>query len=226
MKKPILFFMFCFLVIVPVSYTQKANEVDFIKESGISTISFETNAYYEDVKFPFKQIKVIDYRYDTTKIGYRGKGKLWNQVKPAGNWTDILNSYFKKNLDASANRILIVCIKSFWIQPGVIEQITKKKVIQKDVMSRSSDGGVCSADLEIYSQSGIELQALFRINETFLFPDNYNKKSIKDLFFLPFDSLARKIKDEQQIQQILSRRKKYLLLKYPAIMKSGLIYQY
>jgi hypothetical protein len=178
---------------------QKDDGLHYIINAGVTTETFKERTYYKHQKIPFREILVIDKRFDTTKIGYTNANSFKIQLGPA--WSDILNNYFKDNLDKSSGRVLVIAIKSFWMQRGVLDKALDKKIVLKSVTGRAEgdkvkldNGGSCTVSLDIYSKSDTAFQALFQIETSFINASkNYRKNTLDEFFFLPFDSIAAKM---------------------------------
>jgi hypothetical protein len=188
-------------------FSQKDDGLHYIRNAQTITENFKEDLYYSSQKIPFKEIQVIDKRYDTTKIGYTNSTAF--KVKLEMPWSDILNNYFKNNFDPSSGKSLVVVIKSFWLQRGVIEKFLKKKIILKDVFSTGDDGGgCCTTDIDVYTKSDNAFQALFKIDTFFInMLKNFRRNTLNQFFFLPFDSLFHKLATID-VGTLLSKRKK------------------
>lgn len=204
------------LVLIPLlccsffSLAQEKNEYTIIANAKESSLSFLDRKFFLPDKIPFKEIKVVDYRYDSSKICYLKTGAIpvgYNRIKPEENWSAILNNYFRKNLDSSSNNILFIVIRSFWMQEGIIDKISNKKVVTKEWLSNKHTGGACTIEIDIYIKSDSTFQPFFKIEDTFLNFYNFTYNKLDEWFFLPFDSVARKI-ISSDIDQILTTKKK------------------
>lgn len=175
--------------------------------------SFKESSYYEKQKLPFRDIVVIDKRFDTTKIGYTNGSSY--KIQLGNSWTGILNDYFKFNLDRTSDRTLVIAIRSFWMQRGLLDKIQDKKVVMKDLSRRTEgdmvkldNGGSCYANLDIYSRSDSSFQALLNIDMCFINASrNFRRNTLNEFFFLPFDSVMRKIA-KTDVPDLLNKRRK------------------
>ena len=187
-------------------FAQKDDGLHNIRNAQTITESFKESLYYSSQKIPFKKIQVIDKRFDTTKLGYTNSNAF--KVKLETSWSDILNNYFRNNFDPSSDRSLVIVIKSFWLQRGVIEKFLKKKVILKDLFSTGDNGGCCTADIDVYAKSDTTFQALFKIDTFFInMLKNFRRNTLNELFFLPFDSLFHKL-STTDLRILLSKKRK------------------
>lgn len=192
-------------------FGQKKDDSWRIEEAGTTSPSFDDITYYKKQALPFKNIIVLDKRFDSSKAGYAnvmaGRSK-YSRIVPKDPWSAILNNYFKKNLDSLSSQSLVIIIRSFWIQRGVIDELTSKKVVTKPAFGGTDFGGNCKAALDVYVQTDNSLQALFQVDTSFLsLISNFKKNRVEDFFFLPFDSVARKLAT-LNVDQILAKKRK------------------
>ena len=211
MKHPFILIFISFLCFRSVN-AQKSEGTEYILNATEYKLAFDKKTFFDTNKLPFKDIVVYDYRYDTSKIGYveSGGGSGYSKIQLKQNWAGALNNYFKKNLDASSSQTLCIVIRSFWMQEGILDELSTKKVIQKSVGGKSDYDGNCKAQLDVYVQSGSALQAFFKLDTTFLNFYKFKQKKLEEWFFLPFDSIARKI-ISSDVPSVLSKRKKLSL---------------
>jgi hypothetical protein len=204
--------IFLALNILSVSlYGQKRDDNWRIEEAGTTSPSFENITYYKKQVLPFRDIIVLDKRYDSSKAGYAnvlaGRSK-YSRIVPKQSWSVIINNYFKKNLDPASSQSLVFIIRSFWIQRGAIEELTSKKVVTKAAFGSTDFGGNCKAAIDVYVQTDSSLQPLFQVDTSFIsLISNFNKNTVENFFFLPFDSVARKIAT-LKIEEVISRKRK------------------
>lgn len=206
--------LFILILWMNAASAQKSEGTEYILNATEYKPAFEKNTFFLTEKLPLKDIVVLDYRYDTSKIGYveNGGGSGVSKIQLKQSWSEILNNYFKKSLDTSSGQTLFIVIRSFWMQEGIADELTTKKVIQKPVLGSNDEiltkeNGNCKAGLDIYIQSGTTLQAFFKIDTAFLNFYKFKPKNLEEWFFLPFDSMARKI-ISSDIPAILTKRKK------------------
>ena len=198
-----------FVLNVPLALPAQKDETQFIKNSKENFYSFENINYFRDHKLPFKQIVVLDKRFDTTKTGYTfdNFGNKYSKIILQKNWSEILNGYFRQNLDTSSRQTLFIVIQTFWMQFGTYAEVQRLKK-NNDIYKADRDrGGACIAELDVFVQSDSNFQALFKIDTTFLSLSNFNKNKLDYFFFMPFDSMAMKISSISVSQNILNKRK-------------------
>ena len=96
----------CLAGITTICQGQKFRDVSNLKTKYLKS---ETSQYEFGYKIPFKKIEVIDFRFDTSKIGYAIYHSTENHTKfvAPGGLQDFLNKrlnlYFKNNLDPSSS---------------------------------------------------------------------------------------------------------------------------
>jgi hypothetical protein len=192
-------------------YGQKNDDNWRIEEAGTTSPSFDDISYYKNQVLPFSNIIVLDKRFDSSKAGYAnvlGGRSKYTRIVPKNPWSGILNNYFKRNLDSLSSQSLVIIIRSFWIQRGVIDELTSKKIVTKAAFGNTDFGGNCKTAIDVYVQTDTSLQALFQVDTSFLsLISNLKKNRIEDFFFLPFDSVARRIAT-LNLDQVLSKKRK------------------
>lgn len=200
------------------SFAQKSEGLQYIENAEPRTFIFSDKQYYVPGKMPFGKIVVADYRFDTSKVGYitMGLGKSANKaIRPDKNWNSLLNHYFKAHLDPASPNTLFIVLRSFWMQEGILDEITSKKIIRKEWLNQrdmgvpgiKNQGGNCKAAIDIFVCSDSLYQPLFKLEETFLNFNAYRPGNLDQWFYLPFDSMARRIAS-MDISNELSRKKK------------------
>jgi hypothetical protein len=190
-------------------FAQRNDGTRYIRNAEEFSVNFEKDTYYRQQVMPFNKIIVVDKRFDSSKVGYTTAGFLQNYSKIVltRSWSDITTHYFKKHLDSTSNKSLVIVLKSYWLQKGAINHIVQKKIVKTNV-SGTEYGGSCIADMDIYVQTDSTLQALFRIDDVFLdLKSNYQKSTIQYFFFLPFDSIARRMATIS-VPEILAKKRK------------------
>jgi hypothetical protein len=121
-------------------------------------------------------------------------------------WSALLTNYFRQNLDPASGHTLYIVIKSYWMQEGILDEITTKKVIQRSTWDRREPGGTCKAALDIYIQADAYLHPFFKIDDVFLNFNKFSPRRVNEWIFLPFDSMARKIM-ASDIATVLTKKK-------------------
>ncbi|HEY6062458.1 MAG TPA: hypothetical protein VIV35_02545 [Chitinophagaceae bacterium] len=191
-------------------FAQKKDGTRFIENAGERKESLENIYYPENDKMPFREIRVLDKRFDSSKTGYTFDfiSNKYSRILLQDSWSSILNNYFKKNLDEEADQSLLIVIKSFWIQPGILDKIQSIKGIKKIEKTTEDRGGSCTVEIDTYVQSNADLQAFIKIDTFFLSLSSLSYQSnIPEFLFLPFDSLAKKIKTTPLPELLVKRRK-------------------
>lgn len=190
---------------------QEDDRIRFIQGAGTSVFSFTNSFFYDqEVSLPVRSIEIADFRFDSSKNGYLDNscsGARYCKIKTELTWTPLLNRYFSRNLDPASPYSLFIVIRSYWLQEGILPEINQRKIVQKDWLNESEWGGFCKAGLDIYIRTGQQLQPLFKIDDRFLNYFPFNPTRMKDFFFLPFDSVARRLIQTDLSGQLANRKK-------------------
>jgi hypothetical protein len=197
------------VLIAPFLLRAQKDETRFIKNSKETNYSFDDIRYLSGIRLPFKQIMVLDKRFDTTKTGYTydNISNKYSKIVLQKNWSEILNEYFRDNLDTNSHQTLLIVIQAFWMQFGTLAEVQRLKKINEVYKEDKDRGGSCMAEIDVFVQSDSIFQALFKIDTTFLSLSGYNRNKLDNFFFLPFDSMAIKINSLPISQSILNKRK-------------------
>ncbi|MGC4039179.1 MAG: hypothetical protein QM764_24685 [Chitinophagaceae bacterium] len=161
---------------------------------------------------PFKTITVKDVRFDTTKLGYvynvykHSLNKITTKESSSNSLTNTVSDYFQNNFVSSSEKSLLIIVKSFWFQQKAFDLVVNDKIVKKQ-KNYTDKTGVCFADFEVFSFSGDGYQALLKFKYDFV-DYQYDSASIQRLFYIPFDSLFRKL-HSLDIQQVLSSKKQF-----------------
>jgi hypothetical protein len=190
---------------------QADDRIRFILEAGTSVFTFSKSQFHNhQLRLPVRSVEVSDVRFDRSKTGYLDhscEGTRYCKIKPGKDWTPLLNQYFSQNLDSASPYRLLIVIRSFWLQEGILPEINQRKIIQKDWLTEWEWGGFCKAALDIYIRTDSVLQPLFKIEDRFLNYVSFNPSRMNEFFFLPFDSVARKLMQTDLPRQLAGRRK-------------------
>lgn len=240
MRLPLLLWIALAMLSAQPSLSQK--KAPDISKAKKYYLRFSNSSFPESFRIPFAKIKVLDNRYDTTKLGYeRSKGRDYKITVDGGfekRMSNYLESYYKNNLDPSSSRTLLVVVKKLWMQFGSTSQMLGSKELDKNsVLGLMYANVICLADLEVFSGEGDEYRALMKISHHFDFEDYqtnnelFSKNRNLALLLMPFDSLMNKV-NESDIDELISPRKKYSLaaisdiykkrFTIPALLQSGL----
>jgi hypothetical protein len=77
---------------------QQKGSIKSITSAEDLIASFADIHYSKTETLPFKNIVVVDYRYDSSKIGYVWIGKknsTYGKIRLESNWSSLLNNYFE-----------------------------------------------------------------------------------------------------------------------------------
>ena len=197
------------VLIGPFVLRAQKDETKFIKNSKESFYSFEDIHYLNDAKLPFKKIIVLDKSFDTTKTGYTldKLSNRYSKIVLQKNWSEILNEYFRHNLDTNSQQNLFIVIQTFWLQFGMPAGVQRQKNINDVYKDDIDRGGSVITEIDVFVQSDSSFQAFFKIEGLILSLSAYSKNKVDNFFFLPFDSMARRINSLSVSQTILNKRK-------------------
>jgi hypothetical protein len=98
-----------------------------------------------EIKLPFKSIKIIDSRFDTSKIGYlpftnfiSGKKKLYKKMVLMGGISNAIESYYNEYYTGSFTHNdfeLLIVMKRFWISGNAIDNPKRIEVVNSVKMN-------------------------------------------------------------------------------------------
>lgn len=208
MKYSRLVFVAFFLQGMAITSTgQKGPDISKTKERHLK---FDASFYADSIRLPFKRIEVVDYRFDTTKIGYannRTDTRLTVQSGLQDGLNKYLNNYYKNNLDTFSSETLLIIIKKLWLQYGATNQILRsKKIYFGSIMNYLPKNTICIASIDAFIGSET-YQALLRIDHNFYIDQNDDKDDLS-LLMLPFDSLMQGLRSIN-IETVLPKKKNF-----------------
>src|SRR5690349_21081518 len=110
MRLPLLLWIALAMLSAHTSMSQK--KAPDISKTRKYYLRLSNSSYPQSFKIPFGRIKVLDNRYDTTKLGYeRSKGRDYKITVNGAfekKMSDYLEAYYKNNLDPSSTRTLLI----------------------------------------------------------------------------------------------------------------------
>jgi hypothetical protein len=201
----------CLACIHTICHSQTFRDISKLKTR---VLKCETSQYDYSHKIPFKKIEVIDYRFDTSKIGYymyRDREHHTKFVAPGGlqNFLNTqLNEYFKNNLDTSSPQTLVIVLKKLWLEYEMTNKMLKyKNTNEEPVLNLANRNSVCLADIDVFCRTDTAYQALLRITHDFKIYKGTDNSDCY-LLFMPFDSLASKVRSID-VPATLANRKRF-----------------
>jgi hypothetical protein len=186
------------------NYVQAQTEISSVHKN-INTDFLEIGNFKSSVtsKIAFKNILVIDERFDTSKIGYFRRAKnFYYQLKLKTCWDTILNNYYSNVLDVSSKLELVIVLKHYWKQFSVFSS-----GYGLDERSMFLYPSPLITEVDIYAKSDSGYLSLFRIEKVYeeLYLGKVKQKLIGN-FFLPFDSVMNRL-SKTDVLALLPKRK-------------------
>jgi len=223
------FFIFCCLLSNLPVFTQGQKPRDISKVKS-QFLTYDTSRYPFSYTIPFKKIEVIDYRFDTTKIGYATYGNRENHTKLVAE-EDVqyflsrrLNEYFKDNLEPASSKTLVIILKKLWLEYGSINQMLLSKDLDySSILNLVNRNSVCLTDMDVFVRSDTVYQALVRLTHNFII-DNVDKNRDFHLLLMPFDSLVSRIQ-LMDLSAALFNKKKFSGDDIHTILRGGYFYR-
>lgn len=156
---------------------------------------------------PFRNIILVDSRFDTSKAGYVKTGRSYKKVateKPfAGTLQTFLNRKYQLPADTSLPALLIV-IKKFWLQESSLAEQKAYKMAKAS--STTSEFASCATGFDVYMVAEENYIPVFKW-DTVCTENSPLKKCVNRLITQPFEYCIAKIgrMDFSKIQ--LAKRK-------------------
>ena len=126
----------------------------------------------------YKSIKIIDARFDTTKIGYVKSGKQFKKIVTEGSLSvaleNHLNNQLKKQLNESAKQNLLIIIKKLWLQQTNTDELDDKKKL-RTYASAEGEFGMCTSAFDVYLEKDSFYIPLLRIDTSLFTLKQLNK---------------------------------------------------
>jgi len=176
-------------------------------------LKYDTTQYPFSFTIPFKTIEVIDYRFDTSKIGYATYRTRDNHTKliPPGGAQEFLNrrlnTYFKNNLDPASTNTLVIVLKKLWLEYGAVNEMLRSKDFDNEsILGLFNRNSVCLADIDVFAKSDTSYRAVVRLTQNFVI-DQFGKYSDYNLLLMPFDSLVSKIQSMDMTTALANKKK-------------------
>lgn len=152
-------------------------------------LKFDSAHFSDNFQSPFNRIEILDFRFDTTKIGYAEKRTDTRLEIKGGlqqSFGTYLNNYFKNNLDSASSKTLLIVVKKLWLEYGATNQILHtKKIDFSSLLSYLPKNTVCLVSMDAFIGSGGNYQALIRIDHNFSIEQEEDKADLS-LLLMPF----------------------------------------
>lgn len=160
---------------------------------------------------PFRQIKIIDARFDTSKLGFiprsHTESKAYKKLTVKNGLQKtleaFLNHHYQNSFTPSENKTLLIVVKTFWLHQIRLSEKTGNKFVRKQSSPEISEA---VTKLEMYVEKDGAYAALHRVDTVFesalpLY------KSVNDLLLRPF-LFAINNKATENVEQRIAQRKK------------------
>lgn len=194
------------LILVAVADCQSGPDIANTKQRFLN---LKPSAFANNGKIPFKRIEILDYRFDTTKVGYASNkfdSRLLIKDGVGNSLGNYLNHYFKNNLDNSSSRTLLIVLKKFWLQYGITNQLLKTKRTDFSLVSNFlPKNSICLASMDVFAETEQGYKGLTRLASTFSADEKSDDISV---LLLPFDSLMQNLVS-LDLQSILAQKRNF-----------------
>jgi len=154
-------------------------------------------------RIPFKQIEVLDSRFDTAKVGYLRRGyryrKLVTQNNLSNSLTLLLNKQYKNNLSPESELTLLLVIKHLWLKDKDGNGLSMGMPISKSFSESHSI-------IDVYAKSGNTYIPLFKSDSTILKYAKLSKQG-DELVALPFIGCLKKLVSKTSAELLAMKKK-------------------
>ena len=118
-------------------------------------------------KLPFKNVQVVDKRFDTTKFGYAVWGQRYKNVGLKEPLTTSIENYFRNNVlfTPGSNKILVIVLKTLWMH-----EMKSGEENQEDLNNEKQNISKYILKADLYSAENGNYQALIRTDTIFSDP--------------------------------------------------------
>jgi len=162
-----------------------------IKPDQLDTYEIKLQPAINDAKgiLPFNSIKIIDARFDTSKVGFatiyeQSFSKLIVKNGLQETAVPFLNEYYTQNFHLTDSRNLVIVVKTLWLHQINISDKAGKKFIDRQSLDDRQVNEVV-AKFETYIEQNNYYQALYRIDTAFATDGKFYKVA-DELLLLPF----------------------------------------
>ncbi len=194
------------ICLIAISSTYSQNKFD-ISDAETFYLNINDQTYDGPERIPFKEFIIKDFRFDSTKFGYIKKTKISLKKNNSEGLSEFLNTYYKKSLNPSSDKSLVVIIKKLWVQKDAADIVSEDKIRPSSGFGSRDNTGACIADINVFCQSENKLYPLIKITDNFFYYP-YNQYQLADFLLLPFDSLIKKA-SVINISQTTANKKAY-----------------
>ena len=159
MQKLLILFTFCLL------FTSQL-AAQFIPFENFQ-FSWNQETKSDRPKLPFKNVQVVDKRFDTTKFGYAVWGQRYKNVQLKKPLTTSIENYFRNNVlfTPGSNKILVIVLKTLWMH-----EMKSGEENQEDLNNEKQNISKYILKADLYSAENGNYQALIRTDTIFSDP--------------------------------------------------------
>jgi len=201
------------LLLLPVfSMAQGPRDIEKVKSQ---TLKYDTEQHPFIATLPFNRIEIIDYRFDTSKIGYAFYNYPENHTRlvvPGGVQeflTTRLNDSWKNNLLPGSAITLVIVLKKLWLEYESVNELVHSNNVKDESLLRAKNrNSYCLADIDVFAKTDSSYQAVLRLAYDFTSDEGGRYNDIH-LLMMPFDSIINKMQSVD-IAAVLTNKRKFL----------------
>jgi hypothetical protein len=139
-------------------FSLKAQSLQF------TNFQMELSEHSGKIALPFKDVRIFDKRFDTSKLGYLFGGLQYKNILLKPSFSTGIENYFRKNFisTTSGNKTLVIVIRMLWMH-----EIRSGEEDVEDFNNELKKLSKCIFKADIYSFENNFYQALTRIDTSF-----------------------------------------------------------
>ena len=159
------------LLLLKIGFSQgKINGTEFVEPGDI----------FLSAKLPFSSVRIIDARFDSTKLGYvkttigHDYKKIVTKQSLSKTLEEYVNNRLSGNFNQPARENLLIVIKKLWLQQATQDEVNNKKMSMTS--GPSGEGfGMCTPAFDVYVQKDSVYFPLLKIDTTLFTLKKLNK---------------------------------------------------
>ena len=164
--------------------------VDDLENSNDYHVGLET-LKYSGKALPFKNVVVIDNRFDTSKLGYKKVFKDYERVRTKQSLAESIqlgmNAAIQNEVNTNGKGSLYIFINHLWMQQTTGGELSERK-ISEGTGNNDTNVVVCNIVLETFILEDDQYFPLIKVDSTIIIPGLLVKRANK-LLTLPFQFL-------------------------------------